>query len=178
MKFFRFPFRPVLGILAGVSLLISGCGYTQKTTLPRGMKTIYVDTVRNEVPVDQVYAYHPGLEMMITNAILRRLEQDGNLRIVRSEDADVLLRASMVGFEQHGVRFNTLEGVEEFRLFIVLQMKLLDAKNNELIWEEPNFTGDAEYFVSAVRSIARGEAAERAVNRLARNVVDRIVEDW
>ena len=47
-----------------------------------------------------------------------------------------------------------------------------------MIWEEPNFSGDAEYFVSKVRSIARGEAAERAASRLARNAVDRIAEDW
>ena len=40
------------------------------------------------------------------------------------------------------------------------------------------FSGDAEYFVSDVRSVGREDASLRAVDRLARNIVDRIVEDW
>jgi len=60
----------------------------------------------------------------------------------------------------------------------VLTLKLVNGETGDIIWEEPNFSGDAEYFVSDVRSIARREASERAITRLARNVVDRIVEDW
>ena len=31
--------------------LFNGCGYTRKAVLPEGIKTIYVDTVKNIVPV-------------------------------------------------------------------------------------------------------------------------------
>lgn len=157
---------------------LSGCGYTNQTVLPRNIKTIAVRTVKNKIPVRQVYAYVPGLEIDITNAVIERLHHDGNLRVTNEDEADAVLDASLIGFEQEGLRFTSLESVEEFRLFIILDLRLLDAKTNEMIWHEPNFSGDTEYFVSDVRSLNREEAAERAIERLARNVVDRIVEDW
>ncbi len=165
-------------VLFSTLFFIAGCGYTRKTVLPENIHTIHVDTAINKIPVDQVYAYQPGLEINITNAIIRRLHRDGNLLVVSREKADAVLETKFIGFQQEGVRFTSLESVEEYRLFIVLDLVLKNPKTNAEIWHEPNFTGDAEYIVSPVRSLARQEAAQRAVERLARNVVDRIVEDW
>jgi outer membrane lipopolysaccharide assembly protein LptE/RlpB len=167
----------VLGL--AILLLISGCGYTQKTVLPQDIKSIYVRTVLNKVPVEEIYLYNPGLEMAMTKAIIRRLNKDGNLQVAASEEeADAVLETHLVRFQQEGLRFNNLERVEEFRLFIVASLVLTNAKTGEMIWEERNFSGDGEYFVSGVRSVGREEGVGRAIDRFARNVVDRIVEDW
>lgn len=175
MKKFKIHF-----IVAGALMISSfaGCGYTQKAALPQNIKTIYVETVKNKIPIENVYAYVPGLEMMSTNAIIRRFQRDGNLRVVTREDADAVLQCDLISFDQEGVRFSNLERVEEYRLFVVIAMRLVDAKTGRVIWEEPRFSGDSEYFVSSVKSVAREEAALRAVDRLARNVVDRVAEDW
>lgn len=165
-----------LAVLA--ALVPAGCGYTQKTVLPRDIKTIYVDTVKNKVPIRDVYAYVPGLEIDITNAVIERLQKDGNLKVVGKDEADAILEMDMTQFEQEGLRFTSLESVEEYRIYIVLDMKLIERKTKDVLWQEANFSGDGEYFVSDVRSIGREEGAHLAVQRLARNVVDRIVEDW
>jgi len=161
-----------------ITLSLAGCGYTNKTVLPRDLKTIYVKTVRNEIPIEALYAYQPGLEMAITNAIIQRFQVDGILKVVKEDEADAILDASLIGFEQEGVRFSNLESVEEYRLFIILKMKLIDGKTNEKIWEEPSFSGDAEYFVTDVNAVSREAASQKAIERLAFNVVDRVVEDW
>lgn len=167
---------------SALSLLLvifsAGCGYTNKTVLPMGMKTIYVDTVKNKIPVESVFAYQPGLEIKITDAVIRLLQRDGNLRVVPKEEADVVLESNLQSLQQEGLRFTSLESVEEYRLLIYLSMKLVDGRTGDVIWTEPSFSGDTNYFVTGNRSVARGEAAERAVAQLARNVVDRIVEDW
>ena len=67
---------------------------------------------------------------------------------------------------------------KQYRLFIVVRLKLVEAKTGDIIWEEPNFTGDTEYFVTTVTSIGEQKAAVDAVHRLAYNIVDRITEDW
>lgn len=165
--------------LLAVLLLVSGCGYTRKAAIPQDIKSIYVRTVVNKIPVEEIYAYHPGMEMGITKAIVRRFNKDGNLQVVASEDkADAVLQIDLMRFQQEGLRFSNLERVEEFRLFIVLAMQLINTRTKEVIFEEPNFSGDAEYFVTDVRSLGREEAVNRAIDRLAKNVVDRIVEDW
>jgi hypothetical protein len=157
---------------------LSSCGYTQKAVLPRDIKSIHVDTFKNKMAVADIYAYEPGLEIKITNAVIRRLHQDGILKVAAHDKADAVLEGDLIAFDQEGVRFTSLERIEEYRLFIVTTLRLRDRKTREILWEEPNFSGDASYFVTGPRSISRGEAADRAIDRLARNVVDRIVEDW
>ena len=168
-----------MAAFAGGTLALAGCGYTQKTVLPNDIKTIYVDTVKNKIPIEKVYAYVPGLEIDITNAIIRRLHKDGNLKVVGSrEEADAILETDLTAFEQEGLRFTSLESVEEYRMYLVVALKLIDGKTQNILWEEPNLSGDSEYYVSDVRPIAREEASRKTIDRLARNVVDRIVEDW
>ena len=159
-------------------LSFSGCGYTRKTILPRNMKTIYVETVRNKLKTDEVFAYQQGLEMDITNAVIRRLHQDGTVKVVEKDTADSILKIDLTKFEQEGLRFNQMESVQEYRLFIVVAMKLIDARTGDTIWEEPNFTGDTDYYVTDVSSIGRQKAALDVTETLAKNITNRIVEDW
>ena len=170
--------KTFLILFLALTTFVSGCGYTRNASLPEGIKTIHVDTVKNKIPINDIYAYHPGLEMMITNAVIQRLNRDGNLRVVESGKADAVLEMDLVRFDQEGLRFSQLEAVEEYRLYVALNMRLRDTETEQLLWEENNFSGDAEFFVSNIRSIARDEAAIRSVTRLARNIVDRVVEDW
>lgn len=155
-----------------------GCGYTQKTILPRNIKTIHVETVKNKIPVEEVYAYQQGIEMDITNAVIRRLQQDGNLKVVAREQADAVLNMDLLAYEQEGLRFSQLESVEEYRLYIVMGLELVDGRTGDVIWKEPNFTGDTEYFVTDVTSIGEQKASTDATQDLAKNIVNRIVEDW
>ncbi len=157
-----------------------GCShYTTKNALPENLKSIYVKTVTNKIKVEEIISYKPGLEMEITNAIVRRLQRDGNLKVVKSpEEADVILDAQLIHFDQEGLRFSKLETSQELRVYLVLSMRLLDAKSKQPLWTEANFSGDQEYFVSTIHDQSRDAASDLAVDRLARNVVDRIVEDW
>lgn len=167
-----------------VSLLLmalspsAGCGYTQKAALPAGIQSIHVDTFRNKMSLSRLYAYEPGLEIKITKALIRRFNLDGNLKVVSREKADAILEGDLIALDQEGLRFTGLEGVEEYRLYVVTAIRLKNAKTGDIIWEEPNFSGDSTYFLKGARAVSRATAAEQAIERLARNIVDRVVEDW
>lgn len=169
----------LMGPVLGLALFLgAGCGYTQKVTLPGDLKTIHVNTFQNKVLLGNVYAYEPGLEIKITNAVIRRFHVDGNLKVVPREKADAILEGELIALDQEGLRFTGLERIEEYRVYVVVGLQLRDQKTGKVLWTEPNFSGDASYFVLGPRAISRGEAVERATERLARNVVDRVVEDW
>ncbi len=159
-------------------VILSSCGYTSKTKLPYDIQSIYVETVLNKIPIEQMYSYQPGLEMDITNAIIQRFQVDGNLKVAKPEDADAILSIDLKAYEQEGVRFNSVEGVSEYRLFVVLGLKLKHRSSGEVIWEEPNFSGNDEYFVTEVRSMGQKFATTDAIQDLASKVVDRVAEDW
>ena len=76
------------------------------------------------------------------------------------------------------VRFTGLERIEEYRLYVVVALRLRDLKTGEQFWEEPNFSGDESFFVTGPRAVSRARATDDAIDLLARRVVDRIAEDW
>lgn len=160
-------------------LSLTGCGYTNKITLPYGdAATIYVGNFKNRIPPENILTYVAGLESSVTNAVIDGLAKDGNLKLADQEDADLILQGAVTGYEQEGFRFNRFEQVAEFRLFIVVALKLIDAKTDKVIWEEKAFSGDTQYFVEGNREITEETAAEKAIADLAAKIVDRIVESW
>jgi hypothetical protein len=168
-----------IGIFGLVMVMaLSGCGYTRHTVLPQNIQTIYVETVKNKLNPETLYAYQQGLEMDITNAVIRRLQVDGTLKVVEQKNADAILKTDLMSLDQEGLRFNSLEGVAQYRLFMVVSLKLVNAKTGDIIWEEPNFSGEMEYYVTNVTSIGEQKASVDAVQKLAYNIADRITEDW
>ena len=158
--------------------LISGCGYTQEVVLPNNIKTISIPTFKDEIPPDRRFAYRPGLEIELTNAVIDRFIFDGNLRVVEETKADAVLEGTIISYEQEGLRFDDLESVEEYRLFLVASLKLVDQRTSEILIEEPNFSGRSEFFTSRSPANVRRSAASGAVTDFARSVVDLIVEGW
>ena len=157
---------------------MAGCGYTQDAKLPSGVKTIFIPTFKNEIPPQEQFAYRPGLEIELTNALVDRFIFDGNLKVVAEDKADAILAGSIISYEQEGLRFDRLENVEEYRLFLVVKFKLIDAKTGKTIMEEPNFSGRAEFFVSRNPLSNRRTSANTATFDLTKSLVNRIVEEW
>ena len=158
--------------------LLSGCGYTQKAKLPGDIKTISIETFKNEIPPQEQFAYRPGLEIELRNQLVERFLQDGNLKVVDETKADAVLTGSVIAYEQEGLRFDRLEDVEEYRLFLVVKFQLIDKRTNRVLINEPNFSGRAEFFVNRNPSTVRRNSANTATFDLAKSLVDRIVEEW
>lgn len=159
-------------------LSLAGCGYTQKVVLPGGIQTIYVQTFKNAIPAAEIYAYRPGLEMDVTSAVIKRFNFDGNLRVVSKEKADAVLEGSIIAYEQEALRFTTADRPLEQRLHLVVDIKLINQKTSEVIFHEPNFSGTTLFELNDEQGARRISAAEDAVTALAKNIVDRVVEDW
>jgi len=187
-QFFLFLF--ILAAFAG----IQGCaGYHTKMSPPAGIKTVYVPTVRNLIPLKDMLIYVPGMEVDITNAVIERFNFDGTLKVVsRKEDADAILYINLIRFDQEGTRFTNLESVEEYRLFITTDVKLKDNRTDKNLIVEKNFTGKTSYFRQFSQLAKRNAghqfreplqevlkpATQRAIQDYAHNVVDLITEAW
>ena len=160
------------------SCLFSGCGYTQRVVLPNNIRTIAVPTFEDQIPPKDRFAYRQGLEIELTNALRNRFIFDGNLKLVDEKDADAVLKGAIIGYQQEGVRFDTLESVEEYRLYLVVKFDLIDQRTGEIILKESNFSGQTEFFTSRNPTSTRTSAASSSVEDLARNIVNRIIEEW
>ena len=174
------------GLLAAAAgVWSSGCGYTTHSALPGNLRTVFVKPFINKIDItaevtdlSRYKIYRPLLESQISNAIIARFQADGHLHVATPQRADAILAGELVDFRRDALRFNRSNNVEEYRLSVVVNLELRNARTNAILWTEENFTGDATFFVTGAMAEVEPPALDRAVKDLARRVVERTIEGW
>jgi len=91
----------VVGVMCHLScVLLSGCGYTTKSTLPSNIKTIRVEPFKNSIDYtsgSRRNIYLPLLEVDVHNAVIQKFNFDGNLKIAERDQADLILMYYTLG---------------------------------------------------------------------------------
>lgn len=183
----RQKIRAVAAVSVGIALVLAlaGCGYTTRSSKSLKFKTIAIIPFANKIDItldtdvaNKYKIYKPMLETDVTRAITNKYLIDGNLRPVKEEFADVVLRGEVLEFRKDPLRYDENDEVEEYRVNIVVNMSLWDRKENKLVWEEKGFTGDTTFFTTGSASKPETTAINDAITDLARRIVERTVEEW
>jgi hypothetical protein len=182
---FRFNKAIFYALLSILSFQLSACGYTTRSMISRKYRFIYVAPFVNKIDItsetNAAYKYKinkPMLETDITKSLINRFILDGNLKPAKEEAADLILRGELVEFRRDALRYTSSNEVEEYRLNLVVNISLWDARDNKISWEEKGFTGDTTYFVSGAQAKPESTAITDTVSDLARRIVERTVEQW
>ncbi len=163
-----------LCVVSVIGFLLAGCGYSFRGSLPPGIRTIAVLVLENKTQ-------EPGVEALITNALVEATVSSGRLRLVKAEQADAILSGSVVGYTIESVAFDRSANVTEYRLHITLNLTLRDAKRKEDLWKEDGIRERADFKVPgqvSVTLIREDEALRRASVDIARAVVNRAIEGF
>lgn len=175
----------IVTMFAVASCALAGCGYTTRSLLPPEFKTIYVSNFSNDIRVTaeqsnlRMYrGYRPGMENDLTRAVINRYLFDGNLKPVDQGRTDLVLKGTLIDFKRDPLRFDTNDNIEEYRIKLIVNLTLEDAKTGKIVWQENGFAGETTYFTSG--SLAKSEAAalNDAILDIARRIVERTVEAW
>jgi len=165
--------------------MVYGCGYTTRSMISSQYRTIYITPFTNKIEFiaksdtgNKYKIYRPHLETDVTKAVIDRYILDGNLRVVEKDKADLILNGDLQEFRRDPLRYDDDDNVTEYRLNIVVNISLLDAKDDRKVWEENNYTGDFSYFVTGYQAISEDKAVADSIQDLARRVVERTVEQW
>lgn len=165
--------------------LMSSCGYSTKSLLPSDQRNIYVEPFVNKINVtsettqnNYYRVYRPRLESDVTKAVIDRFIYDGNLKVTKIDNADLVLSGQLVDYNRQTLRYTSDETSEEYRLNITVNIQLKNAKTDELIWEENNLIGDTTYFTTGSLAKSEDTAITDAIKDLARRIVERIIEGW
>ncbi|MFA5363409.1 MAG: LptE family protein, partial [Candidatus Omnitrophota bacterium] len=162
-----------------------GCGYTTRSSLiSTKYLTIFITPFINKIDItletdtgSKYKVNRPMIESEVTRTVVNKYLFDGNLKPVKEATADLVLTGEVTEFRRDPLRYTESDDVEEYRLSIAVNLKLVDKKNGDvLVWEENGFTGSSTYFVK-VPSV-EPSAITDAVQDLARRIVERTVDDW
>lgn len=176
-----FQIKKILPLLClTVVCIVTGCGYTTSSALPPRLKTIYIQPFKNSISYTKTgerNVYFPLLEVKAHNKVVDRFLFDGNLKVVESENADLILKGDLVEYRRSALRY-TDNDVEEYRVQIITKLELYDVDKQEPMWKQDNFVGEADYFISGAQATTEDSAVEDAVTDLARRIVERTIENW
>ena len=164
--------------------LSAGCGYTFRGNLPARLRTVYVQPFTNRIDItseptnlNQYKIYRPRLELDLTDKVIDRFQFDGSLRPAGPDQADTMLVGELAEFRREPLRFARTGNVEEFRLSLVVNAEFRDLQQHTVIWQE-QIVGDATFFEQGALAESEVTALDRAMDDVARRIVERIVEDW
>ena len=162
-------------------LAIAGCGYTTGSLLPSNYRKIAVEPFQNKVNnIDEngLTPYVPLLETKVRTSIIDRFLFDGSLRIADPDKANLILSGALTGIQQDTLRQDINQNIQEYRIRVIVSLTLTDPATGQVLWTEPSFAGEANYFLSGSQASTQSAAIDAALTDLATRVVDRTIENW
>jgi len=166
-------------------VLIAGCGYTTRSMISSKFRTIYITPFVNKIDISRegdaeskYKLYYPMIETDVTRYVTDKYLFDGNLKPTKEETADLILKGEVVEFRKDPLRYDDSDNVTEYRISLVVNISLIDAKEKKLVWQEDRFTGDTTYFTTGSQAKTENAAIVDALSDLSRRIVERTVEQW
>lgn len=178
------------GCLIGIlGVLLTGCGYNMQSSLDPKYQTIHVSAFKNQ-------SREYDLQAPLTNALIRKFVNDGRLRVVSKEMADLVVDGTILDYEIRGITFDDDDDVTQFEMYVRAQVRVIDPRNGAVLWtsaglrSETSYStrssadrlrGNAQTFLIPVRSFQTGaenQAASEALEQLASTIFYRTIEPW
>jgi hypothetical protein len=156
-------------------LALGGClGYHVGPVKPyylRDIHTIAVPTFKNRTLV-------PRIEVLVTNTVIKQLQQDGTFQIVSGDKADATLGGeifSIVRTPARSVTGNVL-ATTEFNLALTVKYSLTGRYGEQLATSQA--VGTTSFFVGSDVTTDERQALPLATEDLATRLVSQISEGW
>jgi len=165
----------VVALLCGAAAAAGGCRYTVGSSLPPGLRRVFVPVFDNATRV-------VGLEGEVTAAVISEFQSEGALRPAAEKSADCTLRGTLVSYKRDKIRSGA-SGVPGVRdVTIRVELSLEQRSNGKALFEGLVVSSRRTDSTAGYFRIERGESErlgrERAVRALAKAIVRATVEYW
>jgi len=157
-------------------LALCGClGYHVGPVKPyylRDVHTIAVPTFKNRTLV-------PRIEVLVTDTVIKQLQQDGTFQVTNGDKADATLEGQIDRINRlpsRSVRGNVL-ATTEFTLGLVLKYSLIGRDGKPLAGPS-QAVGTTSFFVSSDVTSDERQALPLATEDLATRLVSQLSEGW
>jgi len=165
--------RLALGAVAMTLLLLGACRWGYNFSgggLPSNIRTVAVMPFENRTPSAE-------LPSELTDRLRSGIERRLGLRGAPPRNADALVRGTIVRYELDIPIAYSAEPVvtttARRRLSIVVDLEILDQKNNKVLWARQGLSAEGDYAEGAEAS-GRGDALDRIVN----DVIEGAQSQW
>jgi len=163
--------RLLLALAAMLSL--AGCAnYQLGTTLAPEDRPVHVPSVRNE-------SQEPGVDSLASSAILREIQREGTLILTSENQAATRLDITIVRFRLEPTRYQRDEtrAPDEYRATVVADVAFTRIGDGKTLYRGV-VEGDTTFPIGSDLVSAKQDMMPKAVDDLARKVIDRCISTW
>jgi len=160
-----------------VVLALSGCaGYRVGNISGRdlqGVRSVYVPVAKNTSLV-------PNLQVTVTNAIIRRFNDDGTLTVNQSSNADSELDITITNIAHNAIASSNSDiyVTAQYQVTIQATVTFVNRRLGRKIFENMPVTGSTTFFTQANIQEGERQALPLAATDLANNTVKLVTEGW
>ncbi len=168
-------FRSALALC--LILTLSGCaGYRVGNISGRelqGVRSVYVPVAKNR-------SLTPDLQMTVTNAIIRRFNNDGTLQVNQTANADSELDVTITDVIPTAISSsnNDIYVTSQYRVTIEATVTFVNRRLGRKIFENASINGSTTYFTQSDIQEGERQALPLAAQDLANNIVNVVAEGW
>jgi len=159
---------PLFLVLTAVVFLRCGL-YSFSGSLPPHLKTVAVPLFENRTA-------EFAIAEDLTDAVLREFTRDNSLKIGERGSADVLVEGAVLSLEDRAGAFDAAEQVEDFKVYLTVQVLCTDQTKRLKFWEEritqwgsfdPNLGPDS-----------RKDGLSEAMAKISQEILNKTVAGW
>ena len=164
----------ITGLIGILALGLLGCGKQPMSVLPTNLKKIAIPTFSNST-------VHYGIEDKLTRKVTDEFLRDGRLEVSDAKQADCLLTGNIVYYTLEPVSYDAQGVIEQYKLYIGVDITFKDQTINSVLWTESNIHEDFTYYVTSKAGqlvLSENDAQEQVTDLLSRDIVRRTIVGW
>lgn len=127
------------------------------------------------VPLFENQTREYGIRESLTQKVVDVYVQDNTFKVVNEKIADSILSGIITRYLREAHTFDENENVKEYKVRIFVKVVLEETKKKKIIWEEENLEGWGIY---SATDETEDEGKEKALQKLAEDIVNRTVKGW
>jgi outer membrane lipopolysaccharide assembly protein LptE/RlpB len=166
----------VKNLLAAVCLLLTGClGYHVGPVKPGVLRDVHLVAV----PTFENKTLLPRIEALVTDSVIKQLQQDGTYKVADKGDADAVLKAEITAVDRTPARsvLGNVLATTEFNLAMHVRYKL-ETRGGTVLMPEAEVVGTTSFFVGTDVTTDERQALPLAAEELATHLVTQLSEGW
>ena len=167
------PAAVALAAIVLTAMVMTGCShYGFSASVKTHIASVAIPVMENET-----VEFAVGQDL--TDALIEVFSDDNSLRVVGEDEADSILRGTVVRYSRPVLSYDAGGSPREYKVNVVARLSYEDLTNGTVVWES-EITGWAVYSVSGEDGelATEEEAQERALEKLAQDVLSRTVQGW
>ncbi len=166
--------RLIICLICLISFSLSiGCGYQMMRSFPswpENVRNVYVKTIQNQTK-------EPGLEAIITDALIREFWRWGKVKVVNRPEAEAVLSGKITNYiADRPLSFDQDRNIREYELSIRVNIQLKELSTGKIFWQKKDEIIEASYQYFK-NDLAKTRAEEkRAQVKAAQDLAKRLLD--